>query len=51
MLSSFVRNLFVMFFSLGIHRKALFPSQVLPLKEFAVLEVLFVVILLVFVKY
>ena len=39
MLSLFLHNLFVRFFSLGLRRKALSPSQVLPLKEFAVLRV------------
>ena len=50
-LSPFVRNLFVRFSSLGLRLKALSPCQVLPLKEFAVLGVLFVVIPLVIVKY
>ena len=39
MWSSFFRTLLVRFFSLGLRRKALSPSQVLPLKGFAVLRV------------
>ena len=50
-LSLFLHNLFVRLSSLGLRRKALSPSQVLPSKEFAVLWVLFVVIPLVIVKY
>ena len=39
MLSLFLHNLFVRFFPLGLRRKALSPSQVLPFKVFAVLRV------------